>query len=555
MIISRLRLGRAPAVLTGVCAFVALWLGGVERAVAEERCERIPALFQKWDAEDSPGGAVAVVKDGRIACLYGFGSADLAHRVPNTPDTRFTSASISKAFTAYAVAKLVDDGEIDLDAPISSYLKDVSHTIGALTTRQLVAHTSGVRDELFLLRMAGRRRGDTVEREEVSRVLHAQEALNFPSGARWAYSNGGYALLANIVEAVTDTRFPDWTKEHIFERHGLGHTHFSGYGDVVLPNLARSYLPDETGAYHLRVLNDDDPGPTGLTTSVRDLAKWMLVLMDDKAELSGALEQFSTPAALSNGTPVKHFGFGHFLMNFRNVKGVGHGGRYSGHFNIYPEQNVGVAVLVNDASILPYQRLLRVADLFLDTSQQGKNDGFGVDQQTCGPAVDLPLAAGVYTTTPLRNIVNVRRRNGVPVFNWWGYETAIQACDGGYFAPGLAFEAFYTEGQTAKIRLGGLAIERRDPAVVSQEVYEKAVGRYYNSSLNTSYTLAMARGDFILRQDGQPDVVLFPLADDLFAATAPRFETLAFEADGDGRVSALLVSALNSQNVRFRRID
>lgn len=530
-------------VLGVVCVFAA-------PASSQEACDAVDALFRSWSGTETPGAAVAVVKDGRVVCAGAYGMANLAHGVPNTPETRFTAASISKAFTAFGVAKLAGDGQLDLDAPVSRYVTQLAAPVGDVTIRQLVEHTSGVRDHLFLLRLAGRRRGDVVTRQDIQALLYRQNSLNFPAGSRWMYSNGGYALLADVIEQVTGQPFRDWMADNVLRPHGLAATDFPGYRDEVVGDLATSYLPNAAGDYEVRTLNSDDIGGTGLTTTVGDLAAWMIALMGDETSLPGALALFRQPAVLADGTAVSRHGFGYQLSQFGGVAALGHGGRYSGRFTMFPEHGVGIAVLVNDASIFPDHRLDRIAALFVES----ESPRLGVDQQTCGAALaDMPLREGIYAMPGANFIVNLERREGIPVFDWWGYPTVVQQCDGGYFAPGLAFPAFYDPEAPDKIRLGGLALAYRPAVPVAPEAAEELVGRYYSAELNVTYVLYRRSDTLFVHQDGQPDIPLVAVGPDAFASASRRFDTLTVERDGEGRATGLLVSSISARNLRFQR--
>ena len=87
--------------------------------------ERVDALFAAWDKADSPGAAVAVLKDGEVVVADGYGSAQLEHEVPITPETIFHVASVSKQFTAFAICLLAADGKLSLDDPIQKHVSEV----------------------------------------------------------------------------------------------------------------------------------------------------------------------------------------------------------------------------------------------------------------------------------------------------------------------------------------------------------------------------------------------------------------------------------------------
>src|SRR3712207_3091558 len=107
---------------------------------------RVDAVFARWNRNDSPGCAVSIVRDGRVVYTKGYGMADLEHHVPITPSTVFYIGSDSKQFTAMAVALLARDGRLSLDDDVRKYVPELPQYEAPITIRQLIHHTSGLRD-------------------------------------------------------------------------------------------------------------------------------------------------------------------------------------------------------------------------------------------------------------------------------------------------------------------------------------------------------------------------------------------------------------------------
>lgn len=145
-------------ILQSVLAFLAGFPGGSSLALAEnalepEKVKQVDGLFADHVGEDRPGAAIAVVKDGRVAYSRGYGMANLEYQIPNTPQTIFHVASVSKQFTCFAVLLLADEGKLSLDDDVRAHLgwfPDLGH---AITLRQLMHHTSGIRDQWELLQI------------------------------------------------------------------------------------------------------------------------------------------------------------------------------------------------------------------------------------------------------------------------------------------------------------------------------------------------------------------------------------------------------------------
>ncbi len=192
----------------------------------------IPALMKKWGI---PGGAVAVVRDGRLVLARGYGYADLEAKAPVQPDALFRIASVSKPVTAAAVLKLVEEGRLDLNARAFEFRADLEPPPGAtvdprirqVTVRQLLHHAGGWDrdrsfDPMFRPGIAAQAVGAPApaSAETVMRYMLGQP-LDFQPGERYAYSNFGYAVLGRVVEAVTGESYEAYVKRAILAPAGI----------------------------------------------------------------------------------------------------------------------------------------------------------------------------------------------------------------------------------------------------------------------------------------------------------------------------------------------
>lgn len=185
---------------------------------------KVDKLFTEWNKPDSPGAALAVIKDGSVIYKNGYGSANLEYNIPITPSTIFHVASVSKQFTAFAVVMLADQGKLSLDDDIRKHLPEIPDFGKTVTIQHLVHHISGMRDQWELLAMAGWRLDDVITKEHILTMVRHQRELNFNPGDEHMYCNTGYTLLAEIVERVTGQSFSEWTKANLFKPLGMVNT-------------------------------------------------------------------------------------------------------------------------------------------------------------------------------------------------------------------------------------------------------------------------------------------------------------------------------------------
>lgn len=190
--------------------------------------ELIPQLMAEWDV---PGGAVAVLEDGRLVVARGYGLADVERGRPVAPDDRFRIASVSKPITAATVLELVERGELDLDARAFDLLSHLRPSAGVadarvdeITVRMLLQHTAGWdaaergSDPMFSPAAIAVQEGVEPPASAETIVRHVLgEDLQFDPGTEYAYSNFGYAVLGRIVEAVTGREYGAAVADNLLE--------------------------------------------------------------------------------------------------------------------------------------------------------------------------------------------------------------------------------------------------------------------------------------------------------------------------------------------------
>jgi CubicO group peptidase (beta-lactamase class C family) len=173
------------------------------QSLPDSTITKINKLFTQWDNGNSPGCAVVIVRNDSILFAKGYGMANLEYSIPIQPQTIFHMASISKQFTAFAIVLLAKQGKLQLDDDIHKYLSWFPDLKEKITIRNLLNHTSGIRDQWQLLAISGTRLDDVITQDHIIKILGKQQALNFKPGEQYSYSNSGFTMLAEIVRNVT----------------------------------------------------------------------------------------------------------------------------------------------------------------------------------------------------------------------------------------------------------------------------------------------------------------------------------------------------------------
>ena len=316
--------------------------------------------------EDTPGTVVAVVRGGDVAFARGYGLANLEYGTPNTAATPYHVASVSKQFTAFAIALLEREGRLSLDDDVRAYLPEVPAFGPTITLRHLLTHTSGLRDLWDLWVMSGGLMGDVIRQDDFLRLVERQRELNFVPGTEAMYSNTGYTLLAEVVERVTGSAFGDWMEAHVFTPLGMRSTHVHDFARVV-PQRAYSYQPG-TGGYGNDVLSYANAGPTGLFTTAEDLARWLRNFHTGEVGGPEVLARMQERAVLTDGDTVA-FALGLVVDEQRGLRRIWHNGNDAGFRTMlvyYPELDAGVVVLSNVGSFNAVGTAVRVAEAFFE---------------------------------------------------------------------------------------------------------------------------------------------------------------------------------------------
>ena len=345
---------------------VMVLLPSLQLSLLQAQDEQVDELFTTWNSSQTPGAAVAVVKNGAIIYKNAYGMANLEYDIPVSTTSIFHIASVSKQFTVFSILLLQSEGKLNLDDDIRKYIPEVPDFGNPITLRHLASHTSGLRDQWTLLSMAGWRMDDVITKEHILKLVSKQKDLNFLPGDEFMYCNTGFTLLAEVVARVSGNSFAEYTKAKIFEPLQMNHTLFYDDHEKIVKNRTYSYYLDFTG-FKKSVLNYANVGATSLFTTVEDLSLWALNFSEIKIGNAEIFTTMNTPAVLNNGKEIEG-ALGQVVGKYKGLNEISHGGGDAGfrsYLTRFPDQEFAVIVFSNSATFNAGGIAHQIADIYL----------------------------------------------------------------------------------------------------------------------------------------------------------------------------------------------
>ena len=349
------------------CLLLPLSVAGQQFSL-KEKTETIDSLMSIEG--NKPGYSLGIVQNGELIYSKGYGNANLDYNIPISDSTAFYIGSMAKQFTAAALLILEKEGKLDFKKEITHYLPDFPEYDNDIAVEHLIHHTSGIREtnSLQLFQGVDVKFEEVFTTDDLYELIKKQKELNFTPGTEYRYSSGGYAVLAKIIEKVSNHPFRTFLHERIFKPLKMKNTFVCDNHNEVVPNRAVSYWPIENGAYERRNQVFDAYGDGGIITTVQDLAKWDKAFYQDVLGISDFSNKMYKKGMLQNGDTLNYAR----ALNVWEYKGkpvVQHNGGMLG-FRVdmvrFPNEKTTIILLGNSASLNPTGDALKIAEVVLE---------------------------------------------------------------------------------------------------------------------------------------------------------------------------------------------
>ncbi|UPK24695.1 serine hydrolase [Bradyrhizobium sp. 195] len=547
-----------------------------------------------------PGAALAIVQDGAVVLTRAYGQRDVEADLPVTPHTHFVICSITKSFTATAVALLHNDGVLDWSKPVRDYLPEfrLSDAVATerVTIRDLLSHQSGLprHDWVHVP-------GDLSPAEMLPPMRHLE--LSRDIRAAWQYNNLCYNVAGLLIERLSGQTFETFLRRRLTDR--LGMTVSFSLDDLEAgPEPARPYMIDVNTRLPALRLPIRTTAAGAINTSVVDLANWMRLHLG-KGEFAGErllpealIGQLHTPLTFVAKSEFSEFGHGHYALGFQTnayqgERIVSHSGGWTGWgslMTLVPDAGIGVAVLTNRSpsevtSILTcyiidrlrgrepvdwLARFSKMRDDFIAQIPANKAARENSRHKDTKPAHELAAYAADYAH-PAYGVISIREQDGTLRWSWRGmsaplshrhFETFITPEIIGKLHPDNVPITFHTDRDGNIVHLSvplepmvkDIVFERRAAGDCMDPAFRaRCAGHFRSGGVNHHVSLD-ADGRLILKPDFQPAYRLEPQQGRRFRIVELDGFAVEFRGD-DGKIDQIVFHQPNGVFVADRVVE
>lgn len=288
-------------------ALILLVLGfaGSFASSQEANQQKVDQIFAAYAKPNSAGCEIGVIQNGNFLYRKGYGEGSLEFGVPLSNQSIFYMGSVSKQFTAASIVLAAQQHFLSLDDDVRKYIPELPDYGHIITLRQMLHHTSGLKDYLGLLTIAGRPAENLYSEQELLDLITRQKSLNNIPGAEFIYSNTNYFLLGIVIRRATEKSLASFAAENIFKPLGMSHTRFYDDRTLVVPGRVSAYAPGPNDNFLVDwSTNYDTVGGGGLMSSLDDLLLWDRNFYDDKLGGGTVAKELQTLAHSTTASPA-----------------------------------------------------------------------------------------------------------------------------------------------------------------------------------------------------------------------------------------------------------
>lgn len=527
--------------------------------------KRIDSLLNSYNAKE-PGISIGVVKNNKLVLEKQFGIANMEHQIPIKSETSFHVASVSKQFTAFAILQLEDIGKLSLDDDIRKYIPEMNNFENKITIRNLLNHTSGLKDQWNLLRLSGWRLNDFIDNNQVLNILYNQTSLNFKPNEKFMYSNSGFTLLAEIVSRVSNMSFSEYTQKYIFKPLEMYNTQFVDRAGQIIINKSYSYFKEDT-AFIEDIFNNTSVGATNLSTTIQDLSKWVVNFNSKKVGNNTIFEKMNAQGKLINGNSYGYAN-GQFINEYRGLTRIEHSGQdasYQAYVGRFPDINISLIFTNNNSEIDGGKLVRQLTDICLNKYfQPQENNPNSKNLLTKKKPMTtkertLQNFEGYYWNDKDRYSRQIKVQNDtLQYIRNNSDKTALIPVDKYEFEMKMdeyVSVSFNSNQMNVTLNDGyKIVLEKYIPANYNSESLKDFKGTYYSQELKSYYTILVKDNILTANHTRLGYFKLKAIKNDYFIGTKGSFQEVLFFRNKLGKIVNFKVSSSRAKDVQFDKI-
>lgn len=323
----------------------------ISSTTAQSKSSELENLMQHYYSNGIFNGAILVSENGKVIYRKAFGYLNNETKQKLTAESSFGLASVSKQFTAMGIMILKEKNKLSYDDKLIKYFPEFPAYANDIKIRNLLTHTSG------LPHYDNYSDKDNLSNSDVLKILTESNQLDFQTGEKYAYNNGGYVILGLIIEKISGQSLAEFLKENVFDPLKMKNTLVFNDPEITIKNRAIGYN---------RLGDIDDfkishTGSTGMFSNVDDLFMWEQSLYTQKIVSMKTMDEAFTSTILNNGSTF-NYGFGWRINDISNQKSIEHSGRQFGYRTFIKRNltenysyiiltNIGDAILLKDINV------------------------------------------------------------------------------------------------------------------------------------------------------------------------------------------------------------